>query len=185
MVAFGPARLEGDRLVGLPASGVITSRFGARDVSTHSGVDIAMPTGTAVRAPAPGVVAFTSGPVNPGWWSPVWGASVVLRHDDGSHSLYAHLHSTTVVEGAAVARGALLGWSGSSGRSTGPHLHWGHAAPGNAWIRRAKGLFDPLASITSSVEPSAWQVSIEAAEAALDAIAAVVEAERQRLHPLG
>ena len=178
MVVFGPTRLERGRLIGLPASGVVTSTLGARDIHAHaeghSGVDVALPLGTPVRAPAPGVVAFVSKINGPSWWSPVWGASVVVEHADASYSLYAHLDRVAVPEGAPVARGDLLGWSGSSGRSTGPHLHWGHATPGNRWIRRAQGLLDPLVSIMAGVEEPVTSLLIEAVEAALEAIAEAV-----------
>ena len=127
-----------------------------------------------MRAPAPGVAAFVSKVDGPSWWSPVWGASVVVEHADASYSLYAHLNRVAVAEGAPVAPGDLLGWSGSSGRSTGPHLHWGHATPGNPWIRRAQGLLDPLASIVVGVEEPVTSLPIEAVETALGAIAEAV-----------
>lgn len=100
----------------------ITGRFGDRYYVAgrsyqHRGVDYGVPVGTPVYAPAAGeVVPHT----NDG----SFGVSVCLRHDDGWHTLYAHLSSAAVHIGQRVRARELLGYSGNTGLSTGPHLHW-------------------------------------------------------------
>jgi murein DD-endopeptidase MepM/ murein hydrolase activator NlpD len=83
----------------------------------HSGVDLAEPSGTPVRATLAGlahVVASSTG----------YGLHVVLDHGHGLSSLYAHLSRVAVADGDAVAAGEVIGAVGSSGNSTGPHLHF-------------------------------------------------------------
>jgi hypothetical protein len=108
--------------------------FGARRVinreprSPHAGVDIHLPAGTPVRAVAAGNVAFS------GEWF-FGGRSVVLDHGGGLFSVYYHLQETAVAEGQRVGKGERIGAVGSSGRATGPHLHFG--------VRAAGGRVDP------------------------------------------
>jgi len=83
----------------------------------HSGIDMAAPAGTIVRAAAGGRVRVA--------WSPAgYGLYVVVDHGGGIGTLYGHLESTAVLSGDAVAPGAELGRVGSTGLSTGPHLHF-------------------------------------------------------------
>lgn len=92
----------------------------------HSGVDLAAPIGTAVTAADSGVVVF-SGWVNASWG---YGVLVVLDHGNGWTTYYAHLSSNGVGCGQYVARGGYVGAVGSTGNSSGPHLHfemrWNH-----------------------------------------------------------
>lgn len=92
----------------------------------HSGVDLAAPVGTPVLAADSGVVIF-SGWVNPDWG---YGILVVLDHGNGWTTYYAHLSGTNVGCGQYVPRGGTVGYVGTTGRSSGPHLHfemrWGH-----------------------------------------------------------
>jgi murein DD-endopeptidase MepM/ murein hydrolase activator NlpD len=90
---------------------------GGRDTSIHAGVDFGVPTGTSVIACGAGRVILAASRI-------VTGNSVVIEHAPGIYSLYYHLDSITVEEGAIVQAGTLLGLSGSTGLSTGPHLHW-------------------------------------------------------------
>ncbi|MCW2871736.1 peptidoglycan DD-metalloendopeptidase family protein [Actinacidiphila oryziradicis] len=83
----------------------------------HTGQDFAVPTGTSVRAIAAGTVV-TAG------WGGAYGYQVVVRHSDGMYSQYAHLSSLTVRVGQSVTAGRQLGRSGSTGNTTGPHLHF-------------------------------------------------------------
>jgi len=90
---------------------------GGRDTSIHAGVDFGVPTGTRVIACGAGRVIWAAMRV-------VTGNSVIIEHAPGIYSLYYHLDSISVQEGAIVEAGTLVGLSGSTGLSTGPHLHW-------------------------------------------------------------
>lgn len=110
------------RFVRHPVDGPITGRFG--DLYTiggrtyrHRGVDYGVPVGTPVYAPAAGTVVPCT---NDG----SFGIAVCLRHDDGWFTIYAHLSRAAVSLGQRVEAGQLIGWSGNTGLSTGPHLHW-------------------------------------------------------------
>lgn len=98
------------------------SRSFARHVeqkSVNPGVDYAVGTGTPVHAPASGVIQVDDD--NPGGAA---GISVVIYHDNGWSSDLLHLSRNVVVAGQRVAQGQLVGYSGNTGASTGPHLHW-------------------------------------------------------------
>ncbi|MCZ2526405.1 peptidoglycan DD-metalloendopeptidase family protein [Streptomyces sp. HB2AG] len=83
----------------------------------HTGQDFAVPTGTSVRA-------VTDGTVVAAGWGGSYGYQVVLRHADGKYTQYAHLSSISVRTGERVTGGRQIGRSGSTGNSTGPHLHF-------------------------------------------------------------
>jgi len=87
----------------------------------HRGIDLAAPAGTVIRSPADGMVRVATEKWEP---SPGSGAVLVLDHGDGLSSFFAHLQSVDVEPGQKVARGAAVAKVGSSGRSTGPHLHF-------------------------------------------------------------
>jgi murein DD-endopeptidase MepM/ murein hydrolase activator NlpD len=114
-----------------PARGPVTSPFGkVRTYSTgaerhHLGVDIANTVGTPIVAPAAGVVTLAEE-------LHVYGNAVVLSHGHGISSSYNHLHEIDVRVGDRVAPGQTLGKMGSTGQSTGSHLHWGMVANGIA-----------------------------------------------------
>jgi murein DD-endopeptidase MepM/ murein hydrolase activator NlpD len=107
----------------LPVSGIISSVVGLRYdpingmLRNHNGIDIAVPEGTAVKSVAPGVVSF-SGSRNG------YGNMVLVEHDDGITTLYAHNRENLVSTGTRVDRYSIVAHSGSTGRSTGPHLHF-------------------------------------------------------------
>lgn len=102
----------------------VTSEFGYRSdpftgqASGHTGIDIAVPTGTPVRAALPGVV--TTATYNAGGY----GYYVKIDHGNGMVTLYAHNSKLLVKVGDAVEAGDMVSLSGSTGRSTGPHLHF-------------------------------------------------------------
>jgi murein DD-endopeptidase MepM/ murein hydrolase activator NlpD len=96
---------------------------------SHVGIDIAVPSGTPVRASGGGVVEATGA-------DPAYGLFVLLRHSGGYETMYGHASRLLVREGDAVAAGQVIALSGSSGRSTAPHLHFE--------IRRGGKALDPL-----------------------------------------
>ena len=108
-----------------PVQGRISGRFGNQRVyngkpgSPHSGMDIAAPTGTAVRAPAAGVVTFAAPDLY------LTGGTVLLDHGFGISSNFLHLSRIDVKVGDRIAQGQVVGAVGATGRATGPHLHWG------------------------------------------------------------
>ncbi len=108
-----------------PATGRISTHFGAQRVygevpaSYHGGMDIAAPHGTPVTSPIPGVVRLAAGPFS------LEGNIVIIDHGRGLYSAMMHLSRIDVKAGDIVAQGQQIGRIGSTGRSTGPHLHWG------------------------------------------------------------
>ncbi|ULJ68664.1 M23 family metallopeptidase [Wielerella bovis] len=90
-----------------------------RTVRMHTGIDYAAPTGTKVLSPSDGVVSFRG-------WKGGYGNTVMVRHSDGMETLYAHLSSfiQNVDMGTPVGAGTVIGLVGSTGNSTGPHLHY-------------------------------------------------------------
>lgn len=101
-----------------PAHGVFTSGYGWRWGRMHRGIDIAGPTGTPIYAAATGVV------ITAGWNEGGYGNLVEIEHPDGSVTLYAHNHRIMVQEGQQVEQGQQVSEMGSTGFSTGPHLHF-------------------------------------------------------------
>ncbi|WNO71026.1 transglycosylase family protein [Streptomyces sp. AM8-1-1] len=83
----------------------------------HTGVDFPVPTGTSVKSVASGRVVSAG-------WAGAYGYQVVIRHTDGKYSQYAHLSALTVRSGQQVTSGQRIGRSGSTGNSSGPHLHF-------------------------------------------------------------
>lgn len=96
---------------------MITSRFGQRASGMHKGLDIAAVTGTPIVAAAAGTVTY-SGYSNVGF-----GECVIISHGNGVETLYAHCSARYVTVGQTVAQGETIGAVGSTGNSTGPHLH--------------------------------------------------------------
>ncbi|KAF0218551.1 MAG: peptidase [Geobacteraceae bacterium] len=107
----------------LPLYGKITSLSGVRHdpidgkLRHHNGVDIATPQETPVKPVAPGKVLFSGA-------RPGYGNTVIIEHSDGTITLYAHNSANLVAEGEYAGRGTTIALSGSTGRSTGPHLHF-------------------------------------------------------------
>jgi murein DD-endopeptidase MepM/ murein hydrolase activator NlpD len=96
---------------------------GNMDIAIHAGIDYGVPRGTPVRACASGRVVLARFRI-------VTGNSVILEHLPGVYSIYYHLDTIAAAEGTMVDTGTLLGESGSTGLSTGPHLHWEIRAAG-------------------------------------------------------
>lgn len=85
----------------------------------NRGIDIGAPTGTPIYASAPGTVLITSK-----GWSGGYGNMVIVQHPNGTKTLYAHMSKIGTSTGANVRRGQIIGYVGSTGRSTGPHIHF-------------------------------------------------------------
>lgn len=113
-----------------PVEGRVSGRFGNQRVyvlpdgtdvagAPHSGMDIAAPAGTPVRAPAAGIVSFAAPDLY------LTGGTVLLDHGHGVSSNFLHLSRIDVAVGQRVEQGTVIGAVGATGRATGPHLHWG------------------------------------------------------------
>jgi len=107
----------GTGVLALPARGRITSSFGYRGSEFHTGVDIGVPIGTPVHAADNGRVIFAG-------WDGNYGKLVKIDHNNGIVTYYAHNSKIAVKVGQVVAKGQVISYSGSTGRSTGPHLHF-------------------------------------------------------------
>lgn len=140
-----PADLHADPAVPLPFPGRVTSHFGWRQdpfgagPRFHSGIDLAADCGREVDAVADGRVTFAGE-------TPGYGRTVVIEHEGGASTRYAHLAAIDVRAGEPVVAGEIIGTVGQTGRSTGPHLHFelrqnGRPVdPEHAAIRLAGGL---------------------------------------------
>lgn len=124
LAAWRARRGGGGRREGiLPLLGRLTSGFGLRvdplgdGHKHHKGLDIAAPKGSSIGAVEGGVVTFAG-------WRGNYGNAVIIRHTDGTESLYGHCEALRVQEGQQVRPGQTIATVGSTGRSTGPHLHF-------------------------------------------------------------
>lgn len=99
-----------------PISGIITTRFGSRGYG-HRGLDIAANSGTPIKAAAGGTVT-TAG------WNNSYGYMLIVSHGNGVQTVYAHCSQLIATKGQNVAQGQVIGKVGSTGYSTGPHLHF-------------------------------------------------------------
>ena len=104
----------------LPIKGSVYSRYGYRRKRPHRGIDIPLNTGDSVRAAFNGVVRVSEGSSKTGGY----GNLVIVRHDNGLETYYGHLSKILVHENEPVRAGEVIGLGGSTGRSTGPHLHF-------------------------------------------------------------
>ncbi len=100
-----------------PVSGTLTSTFGQRWGTHHSGIDIAAPIGTPVLAAADGEVTAAGPAAGFGLW-------VKIRHVDGTETVYGHVDAFSVTTGQHVTAGQTIATVGNRGHSTGPHLHF-------------------------------------------------------------
>ena len=106
-----------------PLKGLITGVYGSQRIlndipkSPHFGIDISVPVGTSVKAPASGIITLTEDLYYSGY-------TVILNHGLNINSTFLHLSEINVNVGDRIGRGDLIGHSGDTGRSTGPHLDW-------------------------------------------------------------
>lgn len=99
-----------------PVGGTITSRFGRRSSGTHTGLDIATSSGTPIKAAATGTVIYAG-------YKGSYGNLVIIAHTDKVQTYYAHCSKIYVSNGQTVSQGQTIAAVGSTGNSTGPHLH--------------------------------------------------------------
>ncbi len=108
-----------------PLKGRLTSGFGRRWGRLHAGIDIAAPRGTPIRSARAGKVVISG-------WMGGYGNAVVINHGDGMATLYGHQSRRAVKVGQVVKQGAVIGYVGSTGHSTGNHLHFETRINGSA-----------------------------------------------------
>jgi murein DD-endopeptidase MepM/ murein hydrolase activator NlpD len=108
----------------VPVRGCMTSPFGVQRYlngkptgSAHAGLDQRSPAGAPIHAAAAGTVKFVRE------WN-LHGRTVAIDHGQGLESIYLHMSKTAATEGAQVKKGDIIGYVGTTGRSTAPHLHW-------------------------------------------------------------
>jgi murein DD-endopeptidase MepM/ murein hydrolase activator NlpD len=116
---------SGNGVVSWPVSGAVTSGYGLRWGRMHEGIDIAVGEGTPVRAAAAGTVIYAG-------WLGGYGNLVVVDHGNGLSTAYAHNSSLGVGVGQSVAAGQVVSYSGNTGNSTGPHVHFEVRVNGSA-----------------------------------------------------
>jgi YD repeat-containing protein len=134
-----PSRTSETNLAFLwPAEGKLTSKFGRRWGRMHKGIDIAGPTGTPIHAAADGIV------IQSGWNSGGYGNLVEIRHADGTTTRYGHNSRLSVAVGQTIRQGQQVAEMGSTGHSTGSHLHF-EIRPGGA------DAVNPIAHLPSNV----------------------------------
>ena len=113
------ARYSGPEYKGYYIRPIVGGRR-SQGVHGNNGVDLAAPTGTPIVASASGTVLISR---NSGW-NGGYGKYVVIKHDNGTQTLYGHMNETAISAGAYVTQGQLIGYLGNTGRSTGPHVHF-------------------------------------------------------------
>lgn len=117
--------VAGSGVLRWPVSGPVTSGFGMRWGRMHEGIDIAVPSGTAVGAAGPGTIIYAG-------WLGGYGNLVVVDHGNGLSTAYAHNTSFAAGVGQTVETGTIVAYSGSTGNSSGPHVHFEVRVNGSA-----------------------------------------------------
>jgi hypothetical protein len=147
LISSNPNESNSETIYPLLRPASVTSRYGWRTHPLtgtrrfHSGIDIAAPTGTPV-------VATSSGTVVSAGWNKGYGKEIVIEHDGNRQTLYGHLSEISVQAGQSIERGTVIGKVGSTGNSTGPHLHFEKRVPkDDDWVA-----IDPTEEIQYAVE---------------------------------
>ncbi len=120
-IAGGMVEIKGNKAWPVPFTKGVTSEFGMRDGTPHKGIDISAPGDSDLGMP---VVAFTDGEVIFSNMSGSFGNLVIIQHENGLKTYYAHLAQKGINSGTIVHAGQTIGYLGSTGNSTGPHLHF-------------------------------------------------------------
>ena len=148
-----------------PYVGRVSSAYGWRHHRPHYGVDIKLQSGDPVKSMFEGVVRISR-------YSSSYGNVVVIRHQNGLETLYAHLSELLVEEGEVVDVGMLVGFGGNTGRSTGSHLHF-----------EVRYLGEPLdPSHLFDIDDDLFELKSEQVELTAAAFALSIEAKKQRFH---
>ena len=116
-----------------PVDGILSSPFGLRDGRPHEGIDIAVPEGTPVRAACSGQVVYADDKLRG------YGRLVMLKHDDGLVTIYAHNSKVLVRDGERIERNQVIARAGMTGHATAPHVHFE--------VRRSERPTDPMISL--------------------------------------
>jgi len=122
------------------SQGAVTSFFGKRKRDFHEGIDIRANRGTPVYAARGGEVIYSSRRIRG------YGNMIVIKHEDGLATVYAHNKKNTVRKGDRVGQGQLIGYIGATGKATGPHLHFE--------IRKGELAQDPLVFLPQMRAPA-------------------------------
>ncbi len=132
----------------------ITQRYGETYTSSfHTGIDYGCPVGTAIFASSDGVIRFT------GYDKTGYGYCVIIEHDAKHATLYAHLSSLQFsAPGAKVKQGDVIGYSGNTGKSTGPHLHFEARTIWNNYQTHFDPMSLPLMSVDDSINTGSTPV---------------------------
>ena len=131
----------------------ITQYYGDKYTSAfHTGIDYSLPPNTEVLASESGTV------MQSGWMNGGWGNCVIIQHPDGNATLYAHLNKCLVKVGDQVVRGQVIGLSGSTGNSTGPHLHFETRKVWNDYKSHFNPMLLPLHTVDDSLPTYTEQV---------------------------
>lgn len=152
----------------------LTSPYGAmeeiRDGRPHTGIDLAMPEGTTLRSVADGIVERVTelGSL---------GKGVIIHTEDGLHFVYGHMSKVSVKVGQQVDAGQLIGLSGNTGHSTGPHLHFGMARHGE-WIDPTP-LADTIAEMSGGPDRAWWDIRGKIADQISESIDGAKEAAKE------
>jgi murein DD-endopeptidase MepM/ murein hydrolase activator NlpD len=145
-----------------PLTGVLTQGFGPSPYwfepsvkvgnttypHFHTGIDIAVPWGAPVRAPLAGRVEYVG-------WQGGYGNTVVLLHDNGLRTLYAHLSRWTVARGQQVTQGEQIALAGATGNATGPHLHF-EVRPEPQTVADPMAYLDATEALDTHAVPVQW-----------------------------
>lgn len=138
VAAKGRCGEEGRPCLAWPAKGSVTSYFGTRGDAHHDGIDIAASKGDPVSAAGDGKVLYSGDDIKG------YGNMIIVRHDGGLLTVYAHNDENLVKEGDQVKRGQTIAKAGSTGSASGPHLHFE--------VRKDERPEDPMLYLTSKEE---------------------------------
>lgn len=127
---FDMPKLAGGLVWPVPASKRISSKYGRRKGKNHDGIDIPAPRGSHILSVAKGVVIYSGSKISG------YGKMTIVKHSEDLYSVYAHAHKLFVKKGDRVEQGQVIAQVGSTGKSTGPHLHFE--------IRKNEVPIDPL-----------------------------------------